>query len=256
MERVDQQFERSDRHHHHSDHQRHVNNRRSWGMLLIVVGLVLFANAFDLIPVDVKEIILSWQMLLIVIGVISMINNRSLLPGIIIMAIGGFFMINEFWELSDVWRHAFWPIVILFIGVYLIVAPPKSFRPNQKTGNPVGDSRDFIDEVAVFSGGDRIITSKNFKGGRIVSVFGGSDINLMNAQLAEGVQVIETTNVFGGANIIVPAGWTVKVEVTAIFGGFSDKRPKMPNLVYDEKTMLVIRGVAIFGGGEVKSFGF
>jgi hypothetical protein len=43
--------------------------------------------------------------------------------------------------------------------------------------------------------------------------------------------------------------------VTAIFGGFSDKRERMHNLVYDQNTMLIIKGVAIFGGGEVKSYG-
>jgi predicted membrane protein len=109
--------------------------------------------------------------------------------------------------------------------------------------------------VAVFSGGDRIITSQNFKGGRITSIFGGSKINLMNSKLAEGPQVLDTMSVFGGSTIIVPADWTVRVEVVAIFGGFSDRRERMPNIVYDQNTMLVIKGMAIFGGGEVKTFG-
>ncbi|MDD4645977.1 MAG: DUF5668 domain-containing protein, partial [Bacteroidales bacterium] len=185
MERIDPDFHTGHRHHHAAcDHRRHMNNRRGWGILLILAGGVLFANAVGWFSEDVRHMLLSWQMLIIAIGVISMINNRSIVPGLFIVAVGAFFMINEFWEIAEVWRHAFWPIILLLFGVYLIIAPPRYLRHgNGTTQGPAqgGDNRDFIDEVAVFSGGDRIITSKNFKGGRIVSVFGGSDINLMNA---------------------------------------------------------------------------
>ncbi len=255
MERIDRDF-RSDRRHDRPvfDHRRHMNNRRGWGVVLILVGLVLFANAIGILPYDVKRMLLSWQMFIIAIGVVSLVNNRSLMPGLFLIAIGAFFMANDYWAFADAWRHAFWPAIILLFGIYLIVAPPRYLRHWSKPAAG-GDNRDFIDEVAVFSGGDRIITSQNFKGGRILSIFGGSKINLMHAKLAEGPQVLDTLSIFGGSNVIVPAGWTVKVEVMAIFGGFSDKRERMHNLVYDENTMLVIKGMAIFGGGEVKSYG-
>ena len=255
MELIDKDFRRERRHDRPVfDPRRQVNSRRGWGVVLIIVGLLLLANVFDVFPYDIKRIVFSWQMLLIAIGLVFIIKDRSFVPGLILIAIGGFSMANHYFLLPDYWRHAFWPLLILVFGIYLIIAPPRYLRHWHKPGEG-GDNRDFIDEVAVFSGGDRIITSQNFKGGRIVSVFGGSKINLMNAKLAEGVQVLDTLSVFGGSNVIVPAGWTVKVEVTAIFGGFSDKRERLPNLVYDQNTMLVIKGVAIFGGGEVKSYG-
>lgn len=255
MERMDGNFRRDHRHEHPVfDRRRHINSRRGWGVLLILAGIVLLGNVFDFFPYDLKRIFFSWQMLLIAIGVISLINNRSVVPGIFLIAIGGFSLANHYWIFPDYWRQAFWPVVLLLFGIYLIVAPPRYLRHWNRPGQ-TGDNRDFIDEVAVFSGGDRIITSQNFQGGRILSIFGGSKINLMNAKLAEGPQVLDTLSIFGGSNVIVPAGWTVKVEVVAIFGGFSDKRERMPNLVYDQNTMLVIKGMAIFGGGEVKSYG-
>lgn len=244
------------REHRHSvyDHRRHMNNRRGWGAVLVIVGLLLLANVFDVFPYDIKRIVFSWQMFLIALGLLILIKDRSVVPGLILIAIGGFSMANHYFMIPDYWRHAFWPLLILVFGVYLLIAPPRYLRNWRKPGEG-GDNRDFIDEVAVFSGGDRIITSQNFKGGRIVSIFGGSKINLMNSRLAEGPQILDTLSIFGGSNVIVPAGWTVKVEVTAIFGGFSDKRERMHNLVYDQNTMLIIKGVAIFGGGEVKSYG-
>jgi predicted membrane protein len=255
MERMDRDFRRSHRPDRPVfDQRRHLNSRRGWGVLLIIVGIIALGNVFDIIPYDVKRIVISWQMFLIAIGVISLINNRSVVPGVFLIAIGGISLVNHFYVFPEYWRHAFWPAVLLLFGIYLIAAPPRYLRQLRRPEQD-GDNRDFIDEVAVFSGGDRIVTSQNFKGGRILSIFGGSKINLMNAKLAEGQQILDTLSIFGGSNVIVPAGWTVKVEVVAIFGGFSDKRERMPNLVYDQNTMLVIKGMAIFGGGEVKSYG-
>ncbi len=255
MERMDRDFTRGHRHDRPVfDQRRHLNSRRGWGVLLILVGLIALGNVFDIIPYDVRRIVISWQMFLIAIGVISLINNRNAFPGIFLIAIGGISLVNHFYDFPEYWRHAFWPAMLLLFGIYLIAAPPRYLR-HWRNPQQNGDNRDFIDEVAVFSGGDRIITSQSFKGGRILSVFGGSKINLMNAKLAEGQQILDTLSIFGGSTVIVPAGWTVKVEVMAIFGGFSDKRERMPNLVYDQNTMLIIKGVAIFGGGEVKSYG-
>jgi predicted membrane protein len=251
---MDKDYRREHRHDWATDRRRQMNGRRGWGVILILAGLVLLANIFEVFDYDVRRIVFSWQMLLIAIGVISLVNNRSWAPGIILIAIGGFSLANHYLEIPDYWHQAFWPLLVLVVGVYLLVAPPRYMRSGKRAVID-GDNRDFIDEVAVFSGGDRIITSQNFKGGRITSIFGGSKINLMNSKLAEGPQVLDTMSVFGGSTIIVPADWTVRVEVVAIFGGFSDRRERMPNIVYDQNTMLVIKGMAIFGGGEVKTFG-
>ena len=87
-----------------------------------------------------------------------------------------------------------------------------------------GTDDDYLDDVNVFGGHDRIITSKSFRGGSIVSVFGGGKYDLRNAQLSSGNNILEMTNVFGGSKLIVPSDWDMKIEVVAIFGGFSDKR--------------------------------
>jgi hypothetical protein len=56
--------------------------------------------------------------------------------------------------------------------------------------------------------------------------------------------------IFGGSKFIVPEDWDVKMEVTTVFGGFSDKRHRSI-VVPDASRKLVIRGEAIFGGGEL-----
>ena len=57
---------------------------------------------------------------------------------------------------------------------------------------------------------------------------------------------------FGGTDFIVPADWTVKLETSSIFGGFSDKRKPVVNVVNDPDKILTVKGLVLFGGGEVK----
>ena len=234
--------------------RRRSGSRTIWGLLLILLGAALLARVFDIFPYRVWNVIWSWQTILIVVGLISLVNNQSKVMGIVLISLGAFFMIDEYWLFPEILRKAFWPAVLILFGGYLIISPPKIFRKGHHRGVEE-DKRDFIDEVSVFGGGEKKVTSNNFKGGRITSIFGGSNINLMNSSLADGDNILDTFCMFGGTTLVVPAGWTIKLEVVSIFGGFSDKRERMPNLVFNQDKTLVIKGVALFGGGEVKSFG-
>ena len=68
--------------------------------------------------------------------------------------------------------------------------------------------------------------------------------------MEDGNHILEVVMVFGGASLIIPPDWNVKSDVLNLFGGFSDKR--RTSQVNNNKT-LTIKGVVIFGGGELKS---
>lgn len=81
------------------------NKRFLFGIILIVVGVVWIMKRLGYIPEMWEDVLISWQMLLIVIGAVSLVGgNRT--AGIIIMMIGGFFMIPELveipWELRRI----------------------------------------------------------------------------------------------------------------------------------------------------------
>jgi hypothetical protein len=116
----------------------------------------------------------------------------------------------------------------------------------------VGD--DYIDIINIFSGGERQIVSENFSGGKITSIFGGSEIDLTQAKLAPGVSELEIACVFGGTTIIVPTDWNVKVEVVPVLGGFGDERKLNIGRPIDTSRQLIIKGAVVFGGGEIKSY--
>lgn len=231
------------------------------GGLLILVGVVLLAGRFDhgLLP----HWLFSWQMIIIAIGVFSLLTHEHPTPGFIMIGVGSIFLVNRYFYPVFHNFMQWWPVAFIIAGLVVIFSLSRR-RSGDKGGfqSAFGGSSgateskdDILDEVAMFGGGNRKITSQNFKGGRLTAVFGGSEIDLSQANLSEGVNVLEVTALFGGWELIVPAHWHIEFKITPIFGGFSDKR----NLGHateplDNTRKLVVSGVAMFGGGEVKSY--
>jgi predicted membrane protein len=219
-----------------------------FGLIVLGLGLTWLLRNFGAISENAWDIIFSWQMLLIAIGVINISNDSSRGIGWILIAIGGFFMISELYDLPHSFRTVFWPSLLIIIGLVLIFGSSRIFKRRNFT---VSKGEDFIEEVAVFGGRDRFVDSQAFRGGKIVSVFGGSKIDLTRAQLAIGEVEIENVSIFGGSTLIVPSDWNVKIEVFNIFGGYADKRIRGQ---VDFNKSVTVKGVAIFGGGEIKSY--
>jgi predicted membrane protein len=190
-------------------------------------------------------------MLLITIGLVMTLGNSDRTAGLIIMAVGGFFMIPLVFRESFHMYNMFWPSIFIIIGIIFITTKRRSWSSIQSKGM-AGD--DIIDHVYVFSGGERQVTSQNFKGGKLSAVFGGMEIDLTQAKLAPGRNELEIACVFGGATLIVPDTWWVTIEVTPVLGGFSDSRKLNPGRIVDQNSQLVIKGAVVFGGGEIKSY--
>ena len=224
----------------------HKSNRRALlGVILIFAGLLLIAINFHWIPWNWRGIFFSWQALLILIGLFFIASRDNRLAGYILIGIGAFFLIPRIWDIPFDWHRLFWPVILLAVG-FLIISRRWGIQRV-----PVGDSMDYIDDMAVFGGGDRVVTSQNFKGGKMTAIFGGSKFDFRSASLAKGKSVIDVFFMFGGTKLIVPTNWDVKIEISAIFGGFSDKRRPRPDEIRDPSRELVLKGFAIFGGGEV-----
>ena len=228
---------------------RQKNNKRAiLGLILVIVGFLLVASNFHLFPFPWRHVIFSWQGILILIGIFFLFSREATATGWILIGIGGFFLIPRIWEVPGGWNGLFWPAILLGVGAILIVRGLTQRRHN------VEDSVDFIDDMNIFGGGDRIINSQNFKGGRMTFIFGGSKYNMMSAELAKGRNTIDLFAMFGGCKFLIPPDWIVRLEVNGIFGGFSDKRAVRKDLPRDPSKELVIKGVCIFGGGDVVSF--
>jgi hypothetical protein len=112
-------------------------------------------------------------------------------------------------------------------------------------------SEDYLDTTAFFGGVHKKIVSKNFKGGDVVTIMGGTELDLSQADFT-GMIKLDVVQIMGATKIIVPAHWEVRTDVTAIFAGFEDKR-QQPTVNNPEKVML-IDGTSLFGGIELKNY--
>ncbi len=236
-----------------SDHERHrpTSNKAIIGVILILAGLFLVIRNTGFFPGYIDHVIFSWPMLLVVIGLVMTLGATEKTAGIIIMAVGGFFMVPLIFRETFHMYNMFWPSIFIIIGVIFIVTKRKGWNAVSSKGM-AGD--EVIDYVSVFSGTERQVVSQNFKGGKISAVFGGIDLDLTKARLAPGINEIEVACIFGGTTVIVPDNWSVTIKVTPILGGFSDTRKLIPGRTEDTTSQLVIKGAVIFGGGEVKSY--
>jgi len=233
------------------DRPSRTNNRIIIGVVLVIAGLFLVIRNTGFFPDFIDNVVFSWPMLLVAIGLVMTLGGTDKTAGVIVMAVGGFFMIPLIFRETFHIYNMFWPSIFIIVGVIFIASKRRGWNAVSSKG-AVGD--DFVDYVNVFSGGERQIVSQNFKGGKVTAIFGGIEIDLTKAKLAPGRSELEIACVFGGATIIVPDDWFVTIEVTPILGGFSDSRKLSPGRTVDQTKHLLIKGVVIFGGGEVKSY--
>ncbi|MRT94225.1 DUF5668 domain-containing protein [Ancylomarina sp. 16SWW S1-10-2] len=225
-------------------------NNSIFGILLILFGGALVLNNLDLIPYGLHHIIFSWPMLLITLGCLLAFAKNDKTTGFTLILIGGLFILPRLFGLQHSLHQFFWPVILIALGI--IVIRKQNFGSSNSSNN-AEESTDYINQLNIFGGGERIVNSNNFKGGSITCIFGGGEIDLSYASLAEGTNTIDFFAMFGGSVIIVPPDWDVKVNVSAVLGGVSDKRIPTPNYIIEPKKELIIKGFVALGGCEIRT---
>jgi predicted membrane protein len=229
-----------------------------FGFILLMVGLVMILERSGILSWEVYDFLLSWKMLLIAIGAFVFLNgNRG--AGIIVMGIGSFFLIPDIFEDYKQILRFFWPVLLLFAGLaFMFGNRNHRFRKtnrmsydgtkNQEINN------DFFDELVIFGAKEINMSSKNLLGGRSTAIFGGIEIDLRQSEISTEGCTIDLTTMFGGNTLKAPNDWTILNRVTTIFGGFSDLRIKDPSYQPNPSKTIILTGVCIFGGTEVRNF--
>lgn len=221
------------------------------GMIFLLIGVFLFVRSLDL---NVPEWVFSWQSLLIFLGVIILLYSEfKNWGGLVMILIGGIFLVKEFVYLSyDVTRFI-WPAIFTVVGLALIFGKRQESGKKIRQQLPPGTAvEDYIDSSVIFSGENRVVVSKQFKGGKVVAIFGGADFNMIQADFQDRIE-FDVTCIFGGIELIVPANWDVRLDMHTIMGGVTDKRP-VELLASNSDKIFVLKGTCIFGGVEIKNY--
>lgn len=235
------------------------------GLIIVLIGIAFLINTLNL---DLPSWIFSWSNFLILIGIfIGLRNNFKGIAWLGLILIGAYNTIENMHLDFDISKYALGFGFVIF-GAYLIFKPKGTLKVKRKNRyadgfNPASgsetininqnlDGNDFVEATAVFGGSNQIVYSKNLKGGDVTVVFGGADLNFIQADFTESI-ALDVTAIFGGIKLVVPQNWIIKSNVTPIFGSVEDKRGHLIPTGEVQKT-LVIDGTVMFGGIEIKSF--
>lgn len=221
------------------------------GLVILIIGLMWLLRKMGYYMPDW---LFSWQMILIAVGIFVGSRNRFVPgPWLIPVAIGTIFLI-DYWIPDFSLRYYFWPVILITVGAILILtAGGKSmFRKRRSSAPGIVSGADTIDSNTVFGSEERVITSKNFRGGEINCVFGSTVCNLADADIT-GTVLLEVNQVFGNTDLIIPSAWTVRLESSSVLGSIEDARHFIKEKA-DDSRVLVVKGSAVFGSITIKSY--
>ncbi len=234
-------------------------------------GLVIIAFGTLFLLKEIGISIPSWAIglptILMAIGFVVLVRHKfRKMTGYVIIAIGVLLLFKS-WYPDLINTRLIWPIVIIGLGFSFLFKNRSSrgshrFKKDWKYKMKEYErfdhfedvsKDDFIDAVSIFGGVQKNVVSKHFRGADIVTIFGGNEINLSQADFTDKV-IMDVTTIFGGTTLIVPANWQIKSEMVAIFGGIEDKRSRIPQADDAVEKVVILKGACIFGGIEINSF--
>ncbi len=227
-------------------------NRVFFGIAVSLIGFGLLLKALGLLP---SFIHFSWPVVLIIIGVMSGLkNNFRNNTWWILIIIGLANMIPQFEIMGRSSRHLVWPIMLVIFGLMIAFRPKRNkCHPRSIINSQITPDNKLLVDV-VFGGRKEIITTKDFRGGVVSVTFGGSEINLTQADFVEESITMDCRVSFGGIELIVPSHWEIQNNITPTMGSVEDERVIYTAQNSEVKKKLILQGSCNFGSIEIKSY--
>ncbi len=220
-----------------------MSRKRFFGIIITCIGLLSLGNAMNIIDISLGYLIAHyWPLILVAVGLFNILtNSASKRAGIVLLVVGVLLQLNISGYFNIFEYNLFWPIIFILIGFSLI------FSKKDRWNNIKEDS---LSAVGLFSGSNIKSLANNFQGGSALTICGGLDIDLRQAEMnEEKTAKIDLIVAFGGVDIYVSEGWNVVMTGVPLFGGWDNKARSSS---IDAPTLKVNCFIA-FGGAEVKN---
>ncbi len=219
-------------------------------IIIIAFGLVLLLDNLGII--HGRDIWDYLPCVLIALGILRVVEAKGRPGGSIV---GGVMAgAGTLWLLDNLGIIRFnagliWPLILISGGVTMLARVLDRRDPvNLASPAPGGDFESTVSMYSIFGGSKRVVRTEDFRGGDIVSIFGGNTLDLRNAKIASGPALVDITAIFGGVDLKVPSEWIVVNKGIGVFGGYEDKSNHPVS-----GPQLVITGSAVFGGVTIKN---
>lgn len=211
------------------------------GLIFILIG------ALFLISIIAPEFNIDFSYLIPLVLIASSLyyiikGKKFTLANTTVLYLGTWFLLEELNIIKDPLDDAFFPILLIIIGIFIVIESLKVKKVFKRKDNNLKNY------YGIFSGLEERITDTNFKGANIYSIFGGVDLDLRGLELKEDI-TINAYSIFGGTSIFVNDNFKVTFNSFSLFGGNENKA-----ITTDKKKVstLTINCISIFGGTEVK----
>ena len=224
--------------------ERNPTGRLFLGLAVMLFGLALALDNFGLF--QLRYLLRFWPIALIAVGAARLARSTRLggpPDGLVMASIGTLLLLMTLGVLQ--FKQAFSLVLLSLGGVMVLRALHRG--PTGEMG-PLGPER--LDAFALLGGVQRVSRSTDFRGGSASATLGGCDIDLRQASILDGeTAVLDALALMGGIEVRVPEDWTVETRGIAVLGGFEDKTRRP----LDDRKKLVVTGLAVMGGVEVKN---
>ena len=242
--------------HRWGSHRRSPAHGIIFSVAIIALGVLFLFDNLGIIRFN--EVARYWPVILIALGVVRLVDSHgtsSVIFGGLLAGVGSLLLLDNLNIFYFDWR-IFWPAVLIGIGILMLFRTHtwgqdwQDRQPGPDASN-APPSPGTINFWTMFGGGERRIDAKDFRGGEISAIFGGFEIDLRGATMAEAQATIDVSAMFGGVEIQIPETWVAEVRGTALFGGFTDDtNPPQPG---QPAPRLIVTGYAMFGGVTISN---
>jgi|HubBroStandDraft_1064217.scaffolds.fasta_scaffold06937_4 hypothetical protein len=259
------------------------------GFLIVAIGLILLLDQQGVVSAS-YVFRFFWPAIFIFFGIETALcpnaSSSRRLVGLLMIAFGGLLLLGAL-GILHVGLYSLWPLLLIIWGVWVIGRAfggdgalsfkikaairdkfenatgtqsggewadkikdsiHESFH-NFKTGDSTESEFDYM---AIFGGIKQRVAVKNFRGGRLMAIFGGFELDLTRADIEGPSAVIDASALMGGGEIRVPDTWIVELRGTALLGGYTDETHQH---ISDSATAkhLIVKGIAALGGVVIKN---
>lgn len=220
------------------------------GAAIVIFGVILLLHNLNIIQFH------YWRELwcgagaigLCTAGLILLFDKISVIWGSVLIALGATLALRVFGTMEvSLWSVVI-PAVIIGIGLQVVFRlssgsdPRSAAKRGDKKRQPGGTL-----QADAFLSSSQLAETGAYKGGRVSAIFGGVDIDLRKADIANG-SILDVFTLCGGVTVILPDNVKVENRSMCILGGVDNKT----NPDRHAKKVVYIDGTVILGGIEVR----
>ncbi|WP_185234080.1 LiaF transmembrane domain-containing protein [Teredinibacter franksiae] len=255
---------------------KNLSTRTLIGMGFIVFAVMLFFNniGFKLLGIFFS----NWPFILIVVGA-AMIVYQKQTPGAakkplpyFLIGVGVLFALTKYGIFNFSIGALIAPLILLAVGFHLLrpdhnkqcknwfaksdnftfwKSEESSMEADMEMDNIPEENK--IDVFTILGGGDYATRSQTLSKGSVITVLGGAEVDIREADCEGNTIEIDVLSFMGGVNIMVPPHWQVTSKVLPFLGGVSNKTTCLADKLGVPRKQVIITGFAFLGGVDIRN---